>query len=168
MRGLRNCLLGPDGSASAGMIFANPWPIPVGDELWIYYGGVGRDHREETRDPSLSGVFRARIRRDGFVSVHGGYGGGEFTTPAVTFSGARLEVNMDGSAGGWLQVELQSVDGRALPSHRLDRCDTIRGNSVRKAVTWNGSSDLSGLRNRPVRLRFVMRSMKLFAFQFPE
>ncbi len=168
MRGLRNCLLGPDGSASAGMIFANPWPIPVGDELWIYYGGVGRDHREETRDPSLSGVFRARIRRDGFVSVHGGYGGGEFTTPAVTFSGARLEVNMDGSAGGWLQVELQSVDGRPLPSHRLDRCDTIRGNSVRKAVTWNGSSDLSGLRNRPVRLRFVMRSMKLFAFQFPE
>ena len=160
--------LGADGSASSGMIFANPWPIPVGDELWIYYGGVGRDHREELRDPSLSGVFRARIRRDGFVSVRGGYGGGEFTTPAVTFSGARLEVNMDGSAGGWLQVELQSIDGRPLRSHRLDRCDTIRGNSVAKVITWNGSSELPEVKDQPVRLRFVMRSMKLFAFQFAE
>ena len=160
--------LGPDGSPHAGMIFANPWPIPVGDELWIYYGGAGHDHRQETRGPSKSGVFRARIRQDGFVSVHGGYGGGEFTTPVVSFSGTRLEVNMDGSAGGWLQVEVQSAGGEPLGSYRLDQCDTIRGNSVRKVITWRqGSADLSELRNTPLRLRFVMRSMKLFAFQFP-
>ena len=43
------------------------------------------------------------------MSAHAGYGGGTFTTPLVTFSGSRLEVNMDGSAGGWLQVEIQSL-----------------------------------------------------------
>jgi hypothetical protein len=76
---------------------------------------------------------------------------------------------MDGSAGGWLQVEIQDADGRPLASHRLDQCDTMRGNSVSKVITWRkGSSDLSDLRNRPLRLRFVMRSVKLFAFQFPE
>ena len=37
---------------------------------------------------------------------------------------------MDGSAGGWLQVEIQDADGRPLASHRLDQCDTMRGNSV--------------------------------------
>ena len=160
--------LGPEGAPNSGMIYANPWPIPVGDELWIYYGGVGRDHRVENRDPALSGVFRARLRRDGFVCAHAGYGGGEFTTPVVSFSGSRLEMNMDGSAGGWLQVEIQDADGQPLPSHRLDQCDTMCGNSVNKVITWKGSADLSGLTNRPLRLRFVMRSMKLFAFQFPE
>jgi len=158
--------LGPDGSANGSMVYANPWLTPVGDELWMYYGGVGHDHRDENRDPSMAGVFRARIRQDGFVSVHAGYGGGAFTTPLVTFSGSRLEVNMDGSAGGWLQVEIQSADGQPLASYGLDQCDTIRANSVAKVITWKGSSDLSALKETPVRLRFVMRSTKLFAFQF--
>ena len=158
--------LGPDGAPNSGMIYANPWLIPVGDELWLYYGGTGRDHREETRDPALSGVFRARFRRDGFVATQAGYGGGEFTTPLLSFSGSRLEVNMDGSAGGWLQVEIQDADGHPLATHRLDRCETMRGNSVSKVITWDGDADLSALKNRPVRLRFAMRSMKLYAFQF--
>ena len=114
----------------------------------------------------MSAVYRARIRQDGFVSAHSGYGGGTFTTPLVTFSGSRLEVNMDGSAGGWLQVEIQAASGQPLASYGLGQCDTICGNSVAKLITWKGSSDLSALRNRPVRLRFVMRSTKLFAFQF--
>ena len=57
--------LGPDGSAASGMLFANPWPIPVGDEIWIYYAGIGRDHRQELKDPSLTGIFLARLRHDG-------------------------------------------------------------------------------------------------------
>jgi len=162
--------LGPDGSASSGMIFSNPWPIVRGDEIWIYYAGIGRDHRQTHREwgrsPSRSGIFRARIRLDGFVSADAGYKGGEFTTPLVTFTGRRLELNIDGSAGGWLQVEILSPKNKPVPGYRLDRCDTIRGNSVKKAVTWQGKSDVSKLTGKPIRLRFVMRSIKLFAFQF--
>ena len=106
------------------------------------------------------------MERREIVSVHAGYGGGEFTTPVLSFSGSRLEVNMDGSGGGWLQVDIQSASGQPLASYGLDQCDTICGNSVRKVITWKGGSDLSELSNTPVRLRFVMRSMKLFAFQF--
>ena len=51
--------------AASGMLFANPWPIPVGDEIWIYYAGIGRDHRQELKDPSLTGIFLARLRHDG-------------------------------------------------------------------------------------------------------
>ncbi len=162
--------LGADGTASAGMILANPWLIPVGDELWIYYSGIGAT--EKGAHPNTggfdSGVFRARFRRDGFVSADASYDGGEFTTPLLTFAGRRLELNMDGSAGGWLQVEILSERGTPIPGYDLNVCDTIRGNSVRKHVTWQGRDDVSELAGKPVRLRFVMRSMKLFAFQFLE
>lgn len=156
--------LGHDGTAASGMLFANPWPIVVGNEIWIYYAGIGIDHRQS--GPADSGIFRARLRLDGFVSVDAGYRGGEFTTPPIKFDGHRLELNVDGSAGGWLQVEIRSADGKPLPGFQLDQCDTIRGNSPRKTVTWQGNSEIAKLAGKPVRLRFVMRSIKLFAFQF--
>ena len=36
---------GLDGSGSSGMLFANPWLIPVGEELWLYYSGDGAEAR---------------------------------------------------------------------------------------------------------------------------
>lgn len=158
--------LGSDGSPASGMVFANPWPIRVGDEIWMYYAGSGRDHRQALRDPSKTGVFRARLRLDGFVSADAGYKGGEFTTPVLTFDGDGLELNIDGSAGGWALVEILSAEGAAIEGCRENQCDTIRGNSVKKTVTWQGIGDVSRLAGKPVKLRFVMRSMKLFAFQF--
>lgn len=159
-----------DGTGGAGMIFSNPWMIPMEDELWIYYAGRGWDHRQSpaVRDVSRDGIFRARLRQDGFVSADAGYGGGEFTTPALIFDGKSLELNMDGSAGGWLLVEILSEGGAPISHFRLADCDPVRGNSVRKRVTWNGASDVSSLCGKPVRLRFVMKSTKLFAFQFVE
>jgi hypothetical protein len=159
--------LGPDGTPDSGMIFANPWPIVVGDEIWIYYGGVNHDHAapgNPSRDKG--GVFVAKIRRDGFISVDAGQKGGEFTTPSMVFEGGRLEVNLDGSAGGWLQVKIQDAAGSPIEGFSLNRADTIRGNNVAKAITWNGSSDVSSLAGKEIRLHFVMRSMKLYAFQF--
>ena len=162
---------GFDGSSTSGMIYANPWLIPVGEELWLYYSGTVRLHRNprpgEDREAlaRLGGIFRASLRRDGFVSADAGYGGGTFTTPLLTFEGDRLEVNCDGSAGGWLQVEVLGEEGRPLPGLSLAEADTVRGNSLHKAVTWGGG-DLAPHAGTPVRLRFVMRGMKLYAFQF--
>jgi hypothetical protein len=39
-------------------------------------------------------------------------------------------------------------------------------NDVAHVVKWQGRSDVGPLAGRPVRLRFVMRSAKLYAFQF--
>ena len=41
----------------------------------------------------------------------------------------------------------------------------MSGNSLHKPVTWRGG-DLAPHAGTPVRLRFVMRGMKLYAFQF--
>lgn len=48
---------------------------------------------------------------------------------------------MDGRTGGWLQVELFSAAGQPVSGHELDGCDTIRGNGVRKVITWQGKSE---------------------------
>ena len=168
---------GMDGSLSGGMIYANPWPITVGDELWIYYSGRGYTHDEswllntgKTEWDELktrqSGIFRATMRRDGFVSADAGYGGGEFTTPVLQFGGARLELNCDGAAGGWLKVEIQDPDGQPLPGYGLADAVAVVGNSTCKPVKWTDRDTVEKLIGQPVRLRFVMRDVKLYAFQF--
>ena len=159
--------LGFDGSTTSAMIYANPWLIPVGNELWLYYSGSARFHREmsegEERDlGKRSGVFLASLRRDGFVSADAGYGGGELQTPLISFAGDRLEVNCDGGAGGWLQMELRDADGSAIEGYSLEDADTVRGNGLGKTVTWrDGSSDVSELAGRPLSMLLVMRAMKL-------
>ena len=39
------------------------------------------------------------------ATARANYDVGEFTTPVVTFAGNKLELNMDGSAGGWFVNE---------------------------------------------------------------
>ncbi len=163
--------LGFDGSGTSAMVFANPWLVPVGDELWLYYSGTARFHADmpESEERALGrkgGIFRASLRRDGFVSADAGYGGGELRTPLITFSGDRLELNCDGGAGGWLQVELQEADGGPVEGFSLADADTVRGNGLGKTVTWKGHSYVGELAGRPLRMRVVMRAMKLYAFQF--
>ena len=128
---------------------------------WPYSHGSQPDDVEHR-----SSLFRASIRCDGFVSADAGYGGGQFTTPLLKFGGNRLELNLDGSAGGWLQIEIQDAGDQPLPGFGLSDADPIAGNAISKTVTWQGKSDLSELAGKPVRLRFVLRDMKLYAFQF--
>ena len=156
----------------SGMLYANPWLVPVGDELWVYYAGMKRLHggpvesEDERKLGKHSGIFRASLRRDGFISADAEYGGGELTTPPVRFSGRTLTLNCDAGAGGWLKVELLDSEGHPLPGFELDAADAVLGNGVSKTVTWQGRDDASAAAGRPVRLRFVMRDVKLYAFQF--
>ena len=96
-----------------------------------------------------TGFFRATLRRDGFISADAGYGGGEFTTPLLCFGGNCLELNLDGSAGGWLKVEVQDAAGRPLPGYGLGEADAVLGNAVGKAVTWQGRRGVEELAGRP-------------------
>ena len=166
--------LGPDDSSYSAIIFSNPWLIPVGDDLWFYFSGTARHHggmkdkvaeREASRK---SAIFRSTMRKDGFISADAGYSGGELTTPLLQFDGSRLELNCDCGAGGWLKAEILDAEGRPVEGFSYDDADVVLGNSVAKTVTWQGKSDVASLAGKPVRLRFVMRDMKLYAFHFPQ
>ena len=70
------------------------------------------------------------------------------------------------SAAGGLRVELQSKEGTALPGFSLSDCDELFGDTLDRAVSWNGRTDVSSLAGQPVRLRFELRDADLYSFQF--
>ena len=160
---------GPEGGFSSRMVWAMPHPVRMGDEIWLYYSGANRDH-DGLIDPAgeghLSGIGRAILRLDGFVSADAGYGGGEIVTPVVRFEGEGLELNVDTGGGGAVRVELQDAGGRPLGGYTEKDASWICGNSVRMPVRWGKSGDVGALAGQPVRIRFVMRDCKLYAFRF--
>ncbi|MBN1341973.1 MAG: hypothetical protein JXQ73_04795 [Phycisphaerae bacterium] len=163
--------LGPAGSFYSRMIWALPDPIRMGDELWIYFAGSNIDHAD-VRDPAasgrLSGIGRAVMRLDGFVSTDAGYEGGQLVTPPLRFAGKRLELNVDTSAGGCVKVELLDASGKPIEGFREADCVPVCGNSVRMPVTWRGGGDVDKLAGKTIQLRLVMKDCKLYAFQFAE
>jgi hypothetical protein len=105
-------------------------------------------------------------RLDGFISADAAFMGGELTTVPIAFEGGRLRLNVDTGAVGSARVEILDQQGKVLPGFGEADCDLINGNYVDHTVTWKKKSDVTELAGKPVRLRFVMRSAKLFAFQF--
>jgi hypothetical protein len=109
---------------------------------------------------------RGTLRTDGFVSVHAGYAGGEFTTKPLTFEGDELALNFSTSAVGSVRIEMQDEAGNALPGFALAECPEIYGDAIEEVVKWQGGADVRALAGKPVRLRFVMKDADLYALQF--
>jgi len=163
---------GPEGRFDSRFVWAMPDPVRMGDELWIYYVGSNCDH-DGIVDPAadgqhLSGISRAVLRVDGFVSATAGYEGGQFTTPPIRFQGRTLELNVDTGGGGSVLVELLDEEGRPLAGYSKADAVPIIGNAVRVPVKWKGGEDVSRIADRAVRLRFSMQDCHLYAFQFVE
>lgn len=160
---------GPAGSFDSKWLWPMPTPIRMGDELWFYYLGMNQTHSRGVDPASAafqSGISRAVLRLDGFVSASFDYAGGTLVTPPMTFQGTRLELNLDTAAGGMGRVEILDAGGAPIPGFTLLDADPLNGNSVRMVASWNGKQDLSALAGKPVRLRFKMRGAHLYAFQF--
>jgi hypothetical protein len=110
---------------------------------------------------------RFTMRLDGFASVHAGADPGELVTHPLKFSGNRLLINYSTSAGGAVQAELQTPDGRAIPGFALADCRPIVGDAIEHRVIWGtGNGDLSAMAGQPVRLRFVLTDADVFSLQF--
>ena len=62
-------------------------------------------------------------------------------------------------------MEILSDDGRPIPGLSGDASSWLVGNSVKLPVPWPAVR-VNALAGKPVRLRFVMRDAKLYAFQF--
>lgn len=155
-------------------------PALNGREMYLYYRGSDRLHGwgyqpqsdilskaglESSGQPDA--MTRVVLRRDGFISVRGGYAGGEFTTPLLLFEGNELVLNINTSALGTARVEFLDELGNPIPGFRLQDCDRIHtSNEINRPVTWNRRSDVSRLAGRPVRVRFVLSDTDLYAFQF--
>ena len=158
--------LGREGTFWSKTIWPDGNAIRMGDELWFYFAGLDVHHKEQSRKKSRGSRGRAILRLDGFKSADAGYTGGALVTKSLIFADDRLELNVDTSAGGTVLVEIQTQAGNPIKGFTANDADQINANSVRKQVTWNRSAKVGSLAGKPIRLRFVMRDTKLYAFHF--
>jgi len=85
------------------------------------------------------------------------------TTRPVRFSGKRLFVNLDSSAGE-MRAEILDSRNEVIKGFSAEECNPLRINNTLAAVSWHGGADLSRLAGQPVKLRFRLRDARLFAF----
>lgn len=166
---------GVAGTFWSKMIFPSSNIIRVGDELWVYFGASPISHNLD--GPWSGSIGRAVLRLDGFLSADAAYTGGQLITRPLKAAGSKLQLNLATGAGGCAQVEIRDQNDQPIPGFTLADADEINGNHIRVLASWRaeplgklkrdkGSTDVSPLAGRTVRLRFVMRDAKLYSFQF--
>lgn len=111
---------------------------------------------------------RYTLRLDGFVSISAPMSGGELLTKPVSFEGSKLSLNFSTGAAGEIKVELQDESGKPIPDFTLDDCDPVFGDTIDRTVYWKKGEDVSSLKGKAVRLRFVMKDADLYSFKFEE
>jgi hypothetical protein len=162
--------LGAAGRFDSKGIYMGTGVVYAGDEIYLYYNGVDARHDIDVDVIRVahqqSGIGRLRLRRDGFVSQDAGSDESWLTTVPFVVEGDRLKVNMDASSRGWLKVEVLDETGHALWGFEKSVADRLMFNELAQTVTWEGRSQVSSLRGRSVRLRFIGQSVKLYSFQF--
>ena len=165
---------GMRGEWDSGFISAADFPLVVGDELWLYYGGVSHTQQYQScqaftgsamkQGDVATGIGLATMRLDGFVSLDAGAEPGRLTTKKLRFSGKRLEVNA--AVRGNLRVAVLDKEGHPLPGLSESECQPLMGDSVRHVVRWHDQPDLRQTDGQPVRLAFHLQDAELYAFQF--
>lgn len=127
-------------------------------------GRTSRDVKPEHRhEPGSPIVHRLEQRLDGFVSADSAYAGGELVTRPFTLTSPVLCLNIDTSASGDARAQLLNPDGSPISGFAVEDCSLIQGNDTLLPVAWRGSSDISTLVGRDVKLRLVSRGARLFA-----
>ncbi len=118
-------------------------PLRIGDELIIYYGSSSYG-KLAPRERAITGggIFRARLRADGFVSVDEG----TLTTHALAFEGEDLQLNSNGE----VLIEVLGSKGLVLGKR------VVTGDSLRHRVSFAGKSLRTLVPQGLARLRFTV------------
>jgi len=134
------------------------WQLPVGDEVYIYYGGYKYGHKMDRWEGRQIGLVT--MHRDRYVSRDAGSEGGTLRTPPVILRGSKMTVNA--AVSGRLRVRLLDKSGKLIPGFDADDCQLIHGDSLAHPVRWKAG--LSTLHDRPIMIEFILRDVQLYAF----
>ena len=155
--------LGAGGGWEDGMARIAQNLLVVGDEIYLYYGGVQGAHTgrkyatvERLHQPMLG---LATLRRDGFVSVEAGEEEGFLLTKPVSMEGVELHINAQ--CRGWLRLEITDDSGAPLEGYAAA---IGTGDHLDAAVRF--AQPLAALHHREVRLRISMQQANLYSYWF--
>ncbi len=174
---------GPEGSFDRFWAFpASTPPVPVGDELWLYYQGRGHPHTgpqpplwpgtDETgaaRNSFWAATGLARLRVDGFAALDAsGEEGIVITVPLSFARGRTLHINADADnyppGSSWLRVEILDENYAPVRGFEAARFDVMTRDAVDHVASWGQVTDLSALAGTPLRLRFSLMNTRLYSF----
>jgi len=128
------------------------------DELSVY--ATENYRRNSTR------IRRYSLRMDGFASAYATGRGGEILTRPFRFEGSQLFLNLSTSASGSIRIEIQDAQETPFDGFTLHEGPENFGDAIEQTALWKSGADLSAIRGKTVRLRFVLRDADLFAFRF--
>ena len=74
--------------------------------------------------------------------------------------------NFDASAAGEVRIEIQNEEGEPIEGFALEDSIPMKGNSVCYRAVWKDDPSLSKLVGKPVRIKFQLVDVKLYAFGF--
>ena len=84
-------------------------------------------------------------------------------TKPILCEGGQFTINAD-AQGGSVAVAVLDDDGIQHEDMRMIDCAVLDTDSVRHRVTWRGRTSLEDLRGKIIRLKFYVKSAKLFSF----
>ena len=152
-------------------------PLDLGPDMLFYYYASPLPQDSWFNETSV-GIFR--MRKDRFIGQKAGEQTAFLVTRQFIWDGSKLELNFsslppaydDHTGGIWVEI-LQAPDYKTRETNwetpvagfTMKDADRVAGDAFDHAVTWNGKSDLSALRGKPVYLRFKMKRATLYSFQ---
>jgi hypothetical protein len=134
---------------------------PVGDEVFLYYGGYARGHKVAPQTERQLGL--ARMKRDRYLALSPTREEGTLLTRPLVLPGGQLTLNAR-AARGAVTVRLLDAGGTSPDDLGAAESRPVEGDVLAGEVRW--SAPVEGLRGRPVRLEFHLRRAALFGFEF--
>lgn len=129
--------------------------VPVGDEVFFYYGGYARGHKIEPATERQIGL--ARMKRDRYAAMSPVRREGTLLTRPFVVPAERLTINAE-ATGGEVRVRVLGEDGTVGESTPVT-CDGL-------AVEAGLQGPLRTLRGKPARLEVRVRRAALFGLEF--
>lgn len=152
-----------------GQLLAGNRPVARDNEIWFYYTGCKSraslyDVGEGNPPDDRAAICLAKLRRDGFVSLDAGEEEGSVLTKPVQLHGTSIRINLD-AADGELRAEILDQECKApLPGFSLGESRTLRADNLESGLEWTSGKDTASLAGRIVRIHFVLRRARLYAF----
>jgi hypothetical protein len=129
--------------------------LPMGDEVYLYYGGYKWGHKHNRFEERQIGLVK--MRRDRYVAREAGAQSGSLRTPPLVLQGSALTVNA--KVSGELKLRLLDESGQPLPGFDWA---SVRGDRLDHAVAFE--RPLNSLADKSVRLEFQLQHAQLFGF----
>ncbi len=128
--------------------------VPVGDLVFLYYGGYQWGHKVYTDRR----IGYTKISRDRYISRWSGTTPSVMRTKLINFSAQSLSVNSIGK----VRVQITDESGNPIPGFSYSESSVTIGDNVEAPVMFAGS--LSSLASRNVHIEFELTTADLYAF----